>query len=246
MGGFFHPQFRRANQNACMILPRRSSNEDRRVKSNRPKIIDCLKTSLAKAKAGMPERSSMTMPEGTFKRVSPIPKMLFGDLPTSSVDPTDMFTVAPNDKKGHVFSSRKALSLFDQTFGDDFDFDLPMNQEGGLPSLGHISFLQSRALPAPPGGLRLDLPYQHFRPAPSDQQKVSNSSREIFASDVIKSTSQPLFCLEPRAIEDMWHSIPGNDDLAPLSSLALLGTENPVESHFPLMDICLGRTFKGR
>ena len=227
MGGFFHPQFRRANQNACMLIPRRITCEDRRVKSNRPKIINCRKTSQVIAKAGVPERSCSCETTGAYRRPAPIPQMLFGDLPTVETAPFEGFTEVSINKKGSVYSERRALSLFDQTFGDDNYFDWPINQ-GSLPSLGHISSLQSRALPGPPGGLRrLDVPSLSCQASRGNQPKaLSEMCSPKIASSILRSS--PTFILEPRAIEDMCYNVP-DDDIASLNRLVLLGSEVPME-----------------
>jgi hypothetical protein len=215
-----------------MILPRRSptkSYDDRRVKSNRPKVVDCIKTSLARVKASIPQKPSP-------KRVTRIPSMLFGDLPTSASAHTERYTDAY--KKGFGSSPRKALTLFDEAFGDDFDFDEPFDH-GRLPSLGPISSLQSRALPAPPGGLRLDRPSYYPQPVLREKLKPSCSSHRINSFDVVSSGSRPvdLLLLEPRAIEDMSQGLPffpDDDDLAPFNAFNNLGYETPSANHFRL------------
>jgi len=231
MGGFFNPQFRRADQNACMLIPRRITSEDRRVKSNRPKIINCRKLSHTIAKAGEPIRSCSSETTGMYRRPAAIPQMLFGDLPTIETAPFERFTEASINKKGALCSERRALSLFDQTFGDDNDFDCPINQ-GSLPSLGHISSLQSRALPGPPGGLRrLDVPSLSCQPSLGNLREASST---IYNPKIASSNSQssPRFILEPRAIEDMCYNMP-DDELASLNRLVLLGSEVPMEGkHF--------------
>ena len=231
MGGFFNPQFRRADQNACMLIPRRITSEDRRVKSNRPKIINCRKLSHTIAKAGEPIRSCSSETTEMYRRPAAIPQMLFGDLPTIETAPFERFTEASINKKGALCSERRALSLFDQTFGDDNDFDCPINQ-GSLPSLGHISSLQSRALPGPPGGLRrLDVPSLSCQPSLGNLREASST---IYNPKIASSNSQssPRFILEPRAIEDMCYNMP-DDELASLNRLVLLGSEVPMEGkHF--------------
>jgi len=214
-----------------MSIPRRITSEDRRVKSNRPTIINCRKLSHAIAKAGEPIRSCSSETTGTYRRPAAIPQMLFGDLPTIETASFERFTEASINKKGALNSERRALSLFDQTFGDDDDFDWPINQ-GSLPSLGHISSLQSRALPGPPGGLRkLGVPSLSCQPS---RCNLRDASSESYHAKIASSNSQssPRFILEPRAIEDMCYNMP-DDELASLNRLVLLGSEVPMDNkHF--------------
>jgi len=220
MGGFFHPHFRRNHQTGCMTLVRRNSNEDRRVKGNRPKAIDTLKTSLAKAKASVPGMDSKTIPDASFKRAGPIPQLLFRELQATPAEPPVRPTETSSNNMGTFFPGRRALSLFDDAFGDDFDFDQSIG-ECCLPPADHISFLKSRALPAPPCSFRLAPPMQ-FRKPPLT---LSNPLRSSHETNIRDSLFNDADLLEPRAIEDMCRDL-SNDDLLHLDEMILSGSTN--------------------
>ena len=241
-GGFFHPEFRREDQKACMTLARRESKEDRRVKKNRPKMMDDLQKSLAKGKL---TTSSSTFESSSSSLIS-LNKKTGGDigfhhrsnrLPASLLQSfPGTFGPEPVASAPQPSRQKKALSLFDQTFGDDLELGEFMggtSVSAATTSLGPISHLETKALPAPPSALGIDFSKMPLPRAPMLQMPTQPKMAAAAAAPSLPESSSlshhnhhDLFLVEPRTIEDMMED---DDDLAPFSVGSLFGTGN--ENH---------------
>lgn len=237
MGGFFHPDFRREDQKACMTLSRRENKEDRRVKKNRPQMLEDLQRSLAKGRT-----SSFALPVkknglelGTVPAVrnTTIPQSLLASFPTSIPRGA---TVENKEER----AKKNALTLFDQTFGDDLDMD---DFLGGTTSLGPISAMETKALPAPPCALPLDfqkqsLPRSIFQGFPDLQKSTSVLSYGVpQQQQEVTTPASDVFHMEPRSIEEMLDAFVEEDDMIPFAANSFFGAEHFTENHnFMMME----------
>lgn len=232
LGGFFHPEFRRDDQKACLTLSRRDGKEDRRVKKNRPKMLEDLQRSLAKSKptSGICSKSPDLPASLPSIRNMRLPQSLLSTFPTSLPlgNNGPSMEGAPRPKKA-------ALTLFDQTFGDDLDMD----DIFGSPSLGPISSLETRALPGPPGSLRLDFSKQPLpRPAfPQWNEEPKSIELPWKAPQQVTSAPMDPFGVEPRSIEEMVSYGFADEGLHGLASHSFMGHEHMAESFLQPMEI---------
>lgn len=235
MGGFFHPEFRRDDQKACMTLSRRDGKEDRRVKANKPKMLEDLQRSLARGRAmscigstGKEEDKSAGIQSVRNTR---IPQSLLKSFPSSlSQDRTDYDELTESSVR-----PKKAYSLFDQTFGDELDMDDLFVS----PTLGPISALETKALPAPPCSLRIDLSKQ-LPPRPSVQrfpEDIKSTNMSLWSSSQLMTcdTNNDPFHVEPRSIEEMLQTFQ-EDGKNPFPTSSFFGPDHFAENSFQMME----------
>ncbi len=235
MGGFFHPEFRREDQKACMTLSRRDGKEDRRVKANKPKMMEDLQRNLARGRAMSCVGITVKLDESTgglpSVRNARIPQSLLKSFPTSlSYD--GITNQKMTERTGRP---KRAFSLFDQTFGDD----LALDDFFASPTLGPISALETKALPAPPCSLRIDfskqpLPRLSLQRFPDEMKSVDNSFWR--APQLVNSNaSNDPFQVEPRSIEEMLQTFQ-EEGVSPFPTNSIFGSENFAENHLQMME----------
>jgi hypothetical protein len=238
-GGFFHPEFRRVDQKACMTLSRREKKEDRRVKKNRPKMLEDLQRSLAKSRTSstfgpplMKDGKNIIFGGWSNVRSTNIPQSLLASFPTS-IPRGEYFENTERNPR-----PKKALSLFDQTFGDELDLDVFL----GTSSLGPISAMESQALPAPPSALGVDfqkqpLPRPMFQGFPDLPKSTAMPSFQAPRQIATSRVENDLFQMEPRSIEDMLDGFDGfmDEETPVFTSSSFFGADNLSEHQHLVM-----------
>lgn len=227
MGGFFHPDFRREDQKACMYLSRRENKEDRRVKKNRPKMLEDLQRSLARGNStscstsfgpSFLKKDSTSRSNGSVSNVRSmkIPRSLLASFPTSLARNEAAGSTNAEAMNDNSRPKKAALTLFDETFGDDdLGLDDFLGTTTSSTSLGPISGMETRALPAPPScALRLDfqqlpLTRSTFQGFP-DLTKSSTNSTAMYSNS---SYYQHQAALPPPPPEDVYSAATDNNDL---------------------------------
>lgn len=237
MGGFFHPDFRRDDQKACMTLPRRDGKEDRRVKANKPKLLEDIQRSRSRGRSTSCVASNTNVEQSTMSlssvKDSRIPSSLL-DFPALPVPfgPTG----GSNSQSESTIRSKRAFTLFDQTFGDD----LTMDEFFAGPTLGPISSFETKALPAPPSSLRIDFSKQPL-PRPAVQHFPENTKS---MDTLLWKTSQQLmsnssnndhFHVEPRSIEEMLNTF-HDDRVNPFPVSSFFASDHFPENPLQLME----------
>ena len=231
MGGFFHPEFRRDDQKACMTLSRRDGKEDRRVKANKPKLLEDIQRNRARLRSA--SNTSVEQPTMSLSSVKD------SRIPPSLLDfPTLPFGVRAgnNSLSEPTTRAKRAFSLFDQTFGDD----LNMDDFFACPTLGPISAVETKALPAPPSSLRIDFSKQPL-PRPSIQQFTESTKRmdALFWKGpqqvLSNSNNDHLQAVEPRSIEEMLHTF-HDERVNPFPVSSLFTPDNFAGNPLQLME----------
>lgn len=190
-------------------------------------MLEELQRSLARSKPSNPTPITEGFAEAVpSMRSTRIPQSLLINFPTS---------LPRGDQTQRAARPKKALSLFDQTFGDDLDMD----DIFGTPSLGPISAMETKALPGPPGALRLDFSKQPL-PRPAFQQwteepKVPASMWNVLQQITSSSSDSFQQVVEPRSIEEMMH-VYSVDDFNPLQSNTFFVNDGYAEQSLQVME----------
>lgn len=234
MGGFFHPEFRRDDQKACMTLSRRDGKEDRRVKANKPKLLEDFQRNRARGRSTSGVASNTSIEQTTMSLSS----VKDCRIPPSILDfPTLPFGQAAgrHSQAEPATRSKRAFSLFDQTFGDD----LNMDDFFACPTLGPITAIETKALPAPPSSLRIDFSKQPLpRPSMLQFPESTKSTDNLIwkaPQQVLSNSGNDAFQVEPRSIEEMLHTF-HEERVNPFPVSSFFAPDNFPENPLQLME----------